>query len=138
MYISSCNILGGWRWRKSVWRRSWEKCYFLQGNTMSFKHIFSLALCVGIQKMRHLVAFIFAVSVSPPKLSNFSGDLYLYNKTRHLYICSLWPAKRLDRDNIFCWHSWVAWGWHRLKNPNFIFFKFFVLLFSTGNARPFS
>ena len=46
---------------------------------------------------------------------------YLYYTPRHLYICSLWPAKRLERMgwNLLWKYSWVAWGWHRLKESNF-------------------
>ena len=36
---------------------------------------------------------------------------------------------------FFCAHSWVAWGWHRQKNPNLffnIFFWIFYLFFFHG------
>ena len=34
--------------------------------------------------------------------------LHLYNKTRHSYICSLQPAKRLDRMGLNC--LWTLMG----------------------------
>ena len=57
---------------------------------------------------------------------------YLYNKTRHIYIYAAysWPNGWTDWANIFC-----GWGCAK-KNLKFFFLQ--NLVFSTGNAGPFS
>ena len=57
----------------------------------------------------------FGVSEREPKLkTTLHGDLLLMVDK---YICSLWPAKRLDRSSaeFFCGHLWIIWKCHRLK-----------------------
>ena len=69
--------------------------------------------------------------------NNNTIDLIIYNnnKTRHSYIFSLLPPKRLDWMGWFFYeHLWVALGWHRLKQIRF-FFKYFFKIFFFSHGQ---
>ena len=75
---------------------------------------------------------------------NHKDHSNLYNKTRHdrIYVPYSRPNGWTDYAEIYCGDWGVAGGWHRLKKFEIVFFKiffyFFKIFFSTGNAGSFS
>ena len=63
--------------------------------------------------------------------------IYIIKQDSHIYVPYSRPNGWTDWADIFCGHSGVAEGWHRLKKNSKIFFKiyFFSTFFFHGQRR---
>ena len=81
-----------------------------------------------------------SISAAPFRVSGLVATwtkiIYIIKQDIRIYVPYSRPNGWTDWAEIFCRHSRVAGGDHRLKKSNFIFL--IENFFSTGNAGPFS